>query len=403
MAAERLTERRIRDAKPGPRTRIMWDSEVVGLGVRITVGGIKAYILNYRVAGRERRVTLARCAELSLRTARERAAAELVAIRAGEIDPLERRRTADEAPTMADLIERFLEVEAPARIKRGRLKPGTVEVYGYQCRKHILPAIGKRRVAEVTRGDLERMVAALPGPSRNRVLALVSRLLTLAEHWEWRPHKSNPAFGIERAHEEARDRVLTPAEMAALAAALAEAEARSPASLGSLAAIRVAALTGLRIGEVLAMRWEHIDFESGRLLLPQTKTGRRWHDLPAPALAILADLPRTCEWTFTNDGRSAPTYKRCREAFARAAEAAGLADVRLHDLRRTLMTSAAAAGVGAYVLRDLLGHRTTAAAEGYIRAVGDPVREAREQMGATMAGMMAGKGADVVPMERRRG
>ena len=337
MAAERLTERRIRDARPGPRTRILWDAEVAGLGVRITAGGTKAYILNYRVAGRERRATLARFGELSLRAARERAAAELVAIRAGETDPLERRRAAGEAPTVADLVARFLEVEAPSRIKRGRLKPGTVEVYGYQCRKHILPAIGKRRVAEVTRGDLERMVAPLPSVTRNRVLALISRLLTLAEHWEWRPQKSNPAFGIERAHEEARDRVLSPAELGGLAEALNAAAVLSPVNV---AAIRVAAVTGLRIGEILAMRWEHIDFETGRLLLPDTKTGRRWHDLPSAALAILADQPRACGWAFTNNGKSPPTYKRVRGCFARVAAAAGLEDVRLHDLRRTVMTSA---------------------------------------------------------------
>ena len=119
-------------------------------------------------------------------------------------------------------------------------------------------------------------------------------------------------------------------------------------------------------------------------------------------MAILAELPRACGWTFTNNAKAPPTYKRVRETFARvAARAAGLEDVRLHDLRRTVMTSAAAAGVGAYVLRDLLGHRTTTAAEGYIRAVGDPVREAREQVGATMAAMMGGEGGDIVPLRQR--
>ena len=63
--------------------------------------------------------------------------------------------------------------------------------------------------------------------------------------------------------------------------ALTEAEAPSPAAV---AAIRFAALTGLRIGEVLAMRWEHVAFETGRLTMPETKTGRRTHDLPTPVL-----------------------------------------------------------------------------------------------------------------------
>ena len=166
---------------------------------------------------------------------------------------------------------------------------------------------------------------------------------------------------------------------------------------------RFAAVTGLRIGEVLAVQWEHIDFESGRLLLPETKTGRRWHDLPTAATELLADTPRLGDWAFTNNGTSPATYKRVRETFARVAEAAGLQDVRLHDLRRTVMTRAAMAGVGTHVLRDLLGHKTTAMADRYVRAVGSPVRDARERVGAEMAAMMAGKAGEVMPMERRNG
>ena len=395
-----LTERIIRDAKPGPKPAFLWDRKVVGLGCKVAASGTKTYILNYRAAGRERRATLARCSEISLADARERAGRELAAIRNGEADPLKRRREAREAPTVAEFVRQFFEIEAPARIKRGRMKPGTVEVYRYQADKHILPAISKRRVEDVTRADVERMVSSLPGPSRNRVLALTSRLFTLAEKWEIRPPGTNPTRGVERAREEARDRVLSPSELAALAAALADAETRSPANV---AAIRFAAVTGLRIGEVLAVRWEHIDFETGRLLLPETKTGRRWHDLPSPALAILADLPRFGAWTFTNNGgRSPATYKRVRETFARVAAGAGLEDVRLHDLRRTVMTRAAMAGVGTHVLRDLLGHKTTQMADRYVRALADPVREARESVGADIAAMMEGKSGDVVSLRGRR-
>ena len=154
-----LTERIIRDAKPGPKPAFLWDRKVVGLGCKVAVSGTKSYILNYRVAGRERRATLARCSEISLAKARERAGRELAGIRNGETDPLKRRREAREAPTVAAFVEQFFEVEAPARIARGRMKAGTVEIYRYQADKHILPAIGKRRVEDVTRADVERFVA----------------------------------------------------------------------------------------------------------------------------------------------------------------------------------------------------------------------------------------------------
>ena len=62
------------------------------------------------------------------------------------------------------------------------------------------------------------------------------------------------------------------------------------------------------------------------------------------------------------------------------------------------MTRAATAGVGTHVLRDLLGHKTTAMADRYIRAVGNPVRDAREQIGAAIAAMMQSETGEVVPM-----
>ena len=396
-----LTERAIRDAQAGPKTVILWDAQVKGFGVRVTPTGAKSFILNYHLGGhRYRRATLARCSEMSLKAARERAGRELAAIRSGEGDPLERRREAREAPIVADGIEQFLGEYVPGRIERGRMAERTATDYRQQCNRYILPAIGKRRVADVKRHDIERMLKPLKPVQRNRVAALTSRLFNLFESWEWRPQHSNPVRGIERAREQPRDRVLEPSELAALAGALNDAESSSPAAV---AAIRFAAVTGLRIGEVLAIRWEHIAFETGRLTLPETKTGRRVHDLPTPAVEILAALPRINGWCFTTGPDAAVTYKTTRAIFARVAEAAGLSDVRLHDLRRTVMTNAAMAGVGTHVLRDLLGHKTTAMADRYVRAVGNPVRDAREAVAGQMAAMMQGKGGEVVPMERRNG
>ena len=274
----------------------------------------------------------------------------------------------------------------------------TAADYRQQCKRYILPAIGKRRVADVKRHDIERMLKPLKPVQRNRVAVLTSGLFNLFESWEWRPQHSNPVRGIERSRDQPRDRVLEPTELAVLAGALNDAEPSSPAAV---AVIRFAAVTGLRIGEVLAIRWEHIAFETGRLTLPETKTGRRVHDLPTPAVETLPALPRINGWCFTTGPDAAVTYKTTRAVFARVAEAAGLSDVRLHDLRRTVMTNAAMAGVGTHVLRDLLGHKTTAMADRYVRAVGNPVRDAREQVGTAMAAMMAGKAGEVVPMERR--
>ena len=140
-----LTEKRVRDLKPEPKLVIIWDETVKGLGARVTPAGVRSYVLSYRAGGRKRLATLARCSEISLRDARERAGRELAAIREGG-DPLARREQAAAAPTVSDLVKRFMEQEAPARIKRGRMKQSTVDWYGHLARAHVLPALGKRRV-----------------------------------------------------------------------------------------------------------------------------------------------------------------------------------------------------------------------------------------------------------------
>ena len=387
-----LTERAIRDAKPADKTFILWDDKLKGFGVRVTPAGARTYLIDYRTGGRHRRASLARVAELSLRDARGRAGRELAAIRAGESDPLERRRDARDAPTVADALRRYFDEHAPARIQIGRLKASSVGEYRKHATRYVGPKLGRRKLADVKRRDIERMVDGLPRTQRNRVLAFVSHLFNLCERWEWRPQRTNPARGIERSPETPRDRVLDSGELAALAVALDGLAERYAAPV---AAIRCAALTGLRISEVCAVRWEHVDFESGRVTLTDTKTGRRVHHVPDAALDVLRGVPRiNDEWAFST-GRSHVTYRHVRVVFAQAAELAGLSDVRLHDLRRGFMTSAAAAGVGAHVLRDLLGHKSSAQADHYVRTVGAPVADARRAVGAaTAAAMGMGMGID---------
>ena len=143
-----------------------------------------------------------------------------------------------------------------------------------------------------------------------------------------------------------------------------------------------------------SIRWEHVDFENGRVTLPETKTGRRVHDFPDAALVVMRSRPQIdgIDHVFAVDARGALTYRTARTHFAAAARLAGLTDVRLHGLRRTVMTNTAAAGVGVHVLRDLLGHKTTAMVDRYVRAVGAPVADARRAIGTAMAAAMAGGG-----------
>lgn len=411
-----LTEKRVRDAKPSERTRFEWDDSVKGFGLRITPAGAKAYVLDYRADGQRRRMTLGEAKGLTLEQARARAREFRQAARDGH-DPLQAARARRELPTVAEAADRFLSEYVPRRMALGRMASATATEYARQIERHIRPALGAKRVQDVTRRDIERMLASAPEDKRkiakgktpkgapmppvsaNRLLALCSRLFRLCEDWNWRPQNSNPARGVEKAVEEARDRTLTSKELTALGRALDALDANP----GAILAIRLAALTGLRIGEVQSMRWEDLDMQGGVLVLPKTKTGRRLHTLPSVALALLSETKHIGPFVIPGRGLDAPMDLRAiRRVFELACEKAEIRNARLHDLRRTAMTQAAAMGVGAHLLRDMLGHKTTAMADRYIRNAGEPLTELRERVGAGMAAQMGGGSATVAELRRNK-
>ena len=402
MATDRqsagLTERRIRDAKPAAKTVFLWDETVKGLGVRITSKGAKAYVLFYRASGRKRLATLARCSELSLRDARERAGRELAAIRNGETDPLRRREEARQAPTVNDGLDRFFGEFVPRRIEAGRLTERTARDYRAQADRTIRPALGALKIADVTRDDIERAVAKRAPVQRNRTLALLSRVFNLFEAWEYRPQHTNPARGIEKAREEPRERVLAPSEIQALGAAL-----DMPGDPFAAGAIRFLLMTGWRVGEALALRWEDINLETGEIVLPATKTGRQTRTVAGLALSVVAGLPRIngCPYVFAGAGDGPLSYGTLRGRFRAACKRAGIADCRLHDIRRSVATSAAASGLSPFLLRDLLNHKTVAMANRYARRAGSALQAAHDESAGRMAALLDGREkADVVPLRR---
>ena len=394
-----LTERRIRDAKPGAKTYLLRDRDVVGLCVRVPPGGTKAFCLDYRANGRRRLATLARVGEISLKDAREMAGREKVAIRAGKADPVRDRQAAKAAPTVADGLDRFFGEEAPRRIADGLISPRTIYDYRKQSGRTIRPRLGAVKIANVTRHDIERALANTAPVQRNRQLALVSRLFTYWQRIEWCDPGHNPARLIEKTREQPRDRVLAPPEIAALGAALAELD--SPFTAGAL---RFLVLTGWRNGEALALRWENVDMEAGEALLPTTKTGRDRRTIGAAALEIVASLPRINRNPFVFAGAygKALSYKTLHAAFKRACERAGIADARLHDIRRTMATTAAST-MTLTGLRDLLNHKSTTMASRYARRADSVLRAAQDDMADKMAALMKGETTDVVPMDRRHG
>ncbi len=240
--AERLDDKVVRTlAAPPTGNRIAYDSETKGFGIRVTAAGAKAFILNYRSAGRERRYTIGSFPDWGVSAARDKAKELKRRVDNGE-DPMGERHAERAAPTIADLAERF---EAEHLTKR---RATTAKDYASILRGHILPALGTVKVADLRHADVEKLHRriAVTAPYRaNRAVSVLSKMFALAVKWELRT--DNPVRGIERAPEEKRERFLTPAEIARLGEVLATHPEKA-----SCRAIRLLLLTGARRGEMLS-------------------------------------------------------------------------------------------------------------------------------------------------------
>ena len=359
--------------------------------MRVAAGGTKAYILNYREEGKERRITLARAEAVTLKEARELASKALAGVRGAEARPIGQRKHGKAAATVNDALDSFFGEYVPARQAKGKYAPKTLVNYLWFSNKFLRPAIGKVAVAKLTKRDIEGMLEEIyDRPAlHNRLLAFTKKLCRLFRMWGLR--ESNPAEFVEMMGEEERDRVLSTAELTALGQALAAEEAKNLAVVG---AIRVAALTGLRIGEVLGIRWEDIDEAAGKVRLPNTKTGARGQIVLNAALEALKSQPHRegREHVFTTAKPPSLSYATVFKGWHRIIKTAGIEGATLHDLRRTLMTGGAKAGTSAHVLRDMLGHKSAAIADRYIHNSGAAAVDAIEGVsGGVSDAMNAGR------------
>ena len=220
-----------------------------GLGVRITAGDVRAYILNYRTtSGRYRRLTLGRCDEWSLSAARDWGRKTKRQINTGA-DPMADRHEARQAPTMTNIRDRYMSEHA--------IKKRSGPEDGRMWRLHILPTMGRVKVVDVTFADvdaLHRRITKRGNYVANRVISLLSKAFALSVLWGWRP--DNPAKAVERNQEQRRTRYLNPDELRDL---MAELGPLIDAGSASATAITLLLLTGARRNEVLSATWDEFD------------------------------------------------------------------------------------------------------------------------------------------------
>ncbi len=168
--------------------------------------------------------------------------------------------------------------------------------------------------------------------------------------------------------------------------------------------IRLLAVTGMRLGEVLGLRWQDVDLDAGVIRLADAKAGARTVPLGTAALTLLANMERTGEFVVHGTDPNAPLLvSRVEAAWRRLRKQAGISNARLHDFRHTTGTYAAQAGFNAFLVRDLLGHKTLAMTGRYVERAPEPVRAAANAVAGRVADAMSGDSpAEVVELPNRR-
>ncbi len=377
--AKRITETLDKNlAAPAKGNQITYDTDLKGFGVRVTANGAKAFVLNYRVGGQERRLTIGGYPEWSATAARKEAEAHKRRVDLGA-DPMAQRREERAAPTVADLCSLYEEGHLPK--KRVSSQKDDLSI----IRTIILPRFGKTKAASVRYSDVEGLHHELSAkaPYRaNRVVALLSRIFSLAIKWELLTE--NPAKQVERNPEHQRARYLSMDELDRLIDVLASHPNKAASN-----AIRLLLLTGARRAEVLSATWDQFDLDAGCWVKPAASVKQaRLHRVPLSGAAkeLLLEMRAAAKserFLFPGKDPDKPVAD-IKKAWASICAKAKIEGVRLHDLRHTYASHLASAGHSLPIIGALLGHTQAQTTHRYAHLLDDPLRAATEGFGSTL-------------------
>jgi integrase len=386
----------------------MWwddDPKATGFGVRSYPGGSKSFFVDYRLNGRQRRYTIGPFPRWSAEAAREQAKKLRKEIDQG-VDPAGDKRARRTAPTVQDLIDRYIADHLPKKTVAGPRVNDEKRMLA-----EIAGKLGKHtKVAEVHGGDIADMHRRITESGRpvraNRILAIASKMFSLAlvpkagETLPWRNASlGNPCKGIERNHEEAKERFFSQSELTVISDALARYRG------GAADCVRLIMLTGCRPVEAMKAQWEEFDREPGYWIKPSAHVKqRKVHKLPlSPAAIELIERlrkKRRGKWVFPGQKPGEPLALLWRVwDFVRRETGLGK-DARLYDLRHTFASVGAGGGLSLPIIGRLLGHTQSRTTQRYAHLADDPLREAADKIGRVITGK--GKGAAVVPLRGQR-
>lgn len=358
---------------------IFWADEPNGFGVRVYPSGKKAFVYSYRHEGRKQMKTIGRYGDITLAQAEDFVRKDIAALLDNK-NPLAERKKARLGDTVRQLCDLYIERHAKHK------KSGDEDER--RINAHVLTAWGAHKIKSITRQDVielhhkigKNVYRGKPTIyEANRVLSLVSKLFSFAGQMEMvDAGHPNPAIGVTKFKEESRDRFVTPDELPKLIESI-DAEPNQYARY----ALWLYLLAGLRKEELLTAKWADVDFNRKELRLTDTKNGKTLYlPLSDAAIEVLHQIPRVDDNPYIIVGKKTGCHLvNIDKPWQRVRRAAGVEDVHIHDLRRTVGSWLAQAGNSLHLIGRVLNHSNTSTTAVYARFGQDSVKDALNRHG----------------------
>ena len=363
---------------------IYWDEEIPCFGLRVYPSGRRSYVVTYRVNHRKRLANLGRADALTLADARRKARAFL-----GQVADREDPQADGDALRAANTVKSLVDVYLSKHAKPKKQTGSTDERY---LNRLLVPKLGSRLAVMVTPADVADIHSSYGAQhpyAANRLLEIVRKMYHCAETWGLVPRGfPNPCTGIEEFPERKRKVYVTSEQMPALARAI-DGELNEHARH----ALWLLLLTGVRKKELLRAQWRDVDWDRRTLAIGRTKNGEPvLAPLSTVAVERLMMIPRIQGNPYIICGPfTGQPLKDLRSAWNRVRTAAGLQDIRIHDLRRTVGSWLVQDGVSLHLVGAVLNHKDPKTTAGYAYFQTEHRQSALDRHGERLRGIAASK------------
>ena len=356
-----------------------------GFGIRHYPSGRNVYIVQTRMAGRLRTVTIGPASVLTRHQAQMVARRVIAYAQVGR-DPATDRKRIRSAPRFDDFLGEYWSRWSP------QWKASTLATHDGYRRQYLDGAFKGVFIDELNEGHVTKWFADLnnrTGPgAANRTLEILKNMLNKAEVWGYRLENTNPCRSVRPNKRRQCERFLTAEELARFGNVLADLRASDNLTIRSgCAVITLLLLTGCRYREILTLQWQ--DVRGSRLLLRDSKTGPRTVWLGSAAREIIDSLPRhpKIPWLFWNYQYRRP-IRSIQHLWESILGQAGLGKLRIHDLRHTFASHAAMSKETLPMIGRLLGHANHQSTARYAHLDDEHLLDAAQQVGDAVERLM---------------